>query len=65
MNQSAVYINIKEAMQTGAGRIGETEVFPVFKRITKRQGELCGEIKAYCDAYGNEISIQEAAELNR
>jgi hypothetical protein len=59
------YIIIREAMETGVGSIGEKELFPVFKRITKRQGELCGEIRAYCDAYGNEISLQEAAELNR
>lgn len=65
MKQSTVYINIKEAMEMGVGRIGETEVFPVFKRITKRQGAPCGEIKAYCDAYGNEILLPDADQLNR
>ncbi|MGI2329702.1 hypothetical protein [Planococcus sp. YIM B11945] len=64
MNGEQIYMDIKEAMQNGAGRIGETEVFLVFKRIVKRQGVLCGEIKGYSDAYGNPIDVQELGKLN-
>jgi hypothetical protein len=64
MEQSFGYISIKEAMEKGAGRVGDKDVFPVFKRIVKREGVLCGEIKGYSDALGNPVVIQDSINLN-
>ncbi|PSL42171.1 hypothetical protein B0H99_101419 [Planomicrobium soli] len=33
----------------------QPELFPVFSRIIKINGQLVGEVQAYCDEYGKPV----------
>lgn len=59
MEKHEYFVDLKQAVIKGLGKIEGRDVYPVFNSIKRIDGVLYGDVSQYSDAFGNRYSLEE------